>query len=373
MIHISRLLVVLLSVNLSFSFKLKQTEINPTLIVNQIEDNFDIHSDLQKDYLDNEDYTDLKNIAQGVEELSKPRDLIISFDTQNDESLTLNNYYVDLSKDSDFSIYKRVDTKEKEAHFINLEKGTTYYYRVTADYIELDITSDIYSFTTANIGPRNLTIDGVTNVRDLGGYIVGNNKRIKQNQIYRNGRLNVSWQRQTIPQFTPQGKEEIEEYMKLKTEIDLRRTDLNEPSLISRSVLGEDINYIDCLMSYDEKNFYIANKASIKAAFNVLSNKEYYPISFHCDIGTDRTGALSYMLLGLLGVDVKDLEIDYLFSNFGNIGSARIVEYIRERVNYFDTLPGNNLSSRIRYYLKRIVGINEDRIDTFISNMIEEF
>ena len=40
-------------------------------------------------------------------------------------------------------------------------------------------------------------------------------------------------------------------------------------------------------------------------------------------IGTDRTGLITYLLLGYLGVDEQDIYRDYLFSNFANIGGSR--------------------------------------------------
>ena len=96
---------------------------------------------------------------------------------------------------------------------------------------------------------------------------------------------------------------------------------------------------------FDRNNFIEQENEKQSGMPYEISNLENYP-GF---LGKDGS-----ILAKNIYDQVKDLEIDYLFSNFGNIGSARIVEHIRERVNYFDTLPGENLSSRIRYYLKRI-------------------
>lgn len=363
-------LFLLTSINLPLAtvFSSMDKEI---IILNQIEDNFDIHTSLQQKYLRQDNYDNIFDFAGGIEELSKPKDLVITFNTQNDEGMEINNFYVDLADNPSFNNSKRLTTISKEAHFKNLKIGTTYYYRVIANYKSETVVSSIKQFKTNSIGPRNVEIDGMTNARDIGGYKTSNTQRIKQSLIYRNGRFNVSWEKKTEPQFTEVGQKTILEDLQIKTEIDLRKTYQDEHSNIFKSVISNDVIYINCPMEYATNEFYTDNKAMIKAAFNVFSNPEYYPISFHCDIGTDRTGCMSYLLLGLLGASIKDIEIDYLFSNFGNIGSGRELITMRKVASYFDRFQGNTLSLRIRNYLLSI-GISEFKINNFINNMIEK-
>lgn len=123
-------------------------------------------------------------------------------------------------------------------------------------------------------------------------------------------------------------------------------------------------------MEYDTTIFLLDNKDMIRAAFNVLTNPSYYPISFHCDIGTDRTGVLGYLILGLLGVSQKDIEIDYLFSNFGNIGSSRSINGINSSMDQLKYYLGDTLQNKIKDYLITI-GVKEYKLNNFINNMIE--
>lgn len=55
---------------------------------------------------------------------------------------------------------------------------------------------------------------------------------------------------------------------------------------------------------------------------------------FHCNIGTDRTGMIAYLINALLGVSDDNLHRDYLFSNFGNIGGKRNAGGLEESVYY---------------------------------------
>ena len=50
-----------------------------------------------------------------------------------------------------------------------------------------------------------------------------------------------------------------------------------------------------------------------------LSKKNNYPVYFHCNIGTNRTGTVAMLLQALCGVEEEELLKDYMFSNFGTI------------------------------------------------------
>ena len=110
----------------------------------------------------------------------------------------------------------------------------------------------------------------------------------------------------------------------------------------------------------------------VKEVFSLLSDKNNYPLMYHCNIGTDRTGLITYMLNGLLGVDQEDLFIDYEFSNLGKIDGTRNRNSLIS--NYVYTLnlsSGNTLSEKIANYLLNI-GINQIQIDTIIDLFTEK-
>ena len=60
-------------------------------------------------------------------------------------------------------------------------------------------------------------------------------------------------------------------------------------------------------------------KPEIKKVFEIFADRDNYPMYFHCNIGTDRTGMIAYLLNAYLGVNEVNLYFDYLFSNFGLI------------------------------------------------------
>ena len=81
----------------------------------------------------------------------------------------------------------------------------------------------------------------------------------------------------------------------------------------------------------------------------VAGNNLYY----HCRIGTDRTGTVSYVLEGLLGVPEEDRVQDYELSFF--YGLVRIHRYHNEK-------PGSNVGTgKERFvYMHNFMPTNSD-------------
>lgn len=72
------------------------------------------------------------------------------------------------------------------------------------------------------------------------------------------------------------------------------------------------------------------------------------PLIFHCNIGTDRTGMIAYLINALLGVPEESLYRDYLYSNFGNIGGTRKLKNVKSSgyYNAIQAAEGNTLSEK---------------------------
>jgi hypothetical protein len=157
------------------------------------------------------------------------------------------------------------------------------------------------------------------------------------------------------------------EVLKVKSELDIRRTDNNENGGITVSPLGSKVKYYSVPMK-SNGNCLLLNKDVIKNAFKILGDESNYPIVIHCSIGTDRTGMLCFLINALLGVSEEDLYRDYLFSNFGNIGGNRTPSIIDTYLLNISTSYGETLSEKTYNYLKNI-GVNESDLNTLISLM----
>ena len=138
----------------------------------------------------------------------------------------------------------------------------------------------------------------------------------------------------------------------------------HEAGGITSSPLGEDVNYFSCPLEWDTGNYITDNIPAVQEFFHIISNEENYPLIFHCNIGTDRTGLFAFLINGLLGVSEEDLYRDYLFSNFANINGSRSLDNIRNK--YLSTVfgcDGETLAEKIENCLLTVAGVPMSEID----------
>jgi len=309
----------------SSSSPANSSEREKIIVLNEIAQPFDMHSEVQRAYLDNGIPEEMDfAIADGKHENSKPLPLTLSWQAEASKA----KYRVYVSEDESFRYAKEYQTTSPFLEITNLKLASTYYWKVVSE----DEESEVSSFRTIEEGPRNLDIEGVSNVRDIGGWGIGENERIKQGLLYRGARLNDSYPEGWVkggddtgyeftPEITSKGKQTFRNDLGIKTEIDLRVSERNgypgiPPEEETFSAV-EGVNYI-AIPTAGSANINQC-KPQIKKVFELFAEPDNYPMYFHCNIGTDRTGMIAYLLNAYLGVNEVDLYFDYLFSNFGLI------------------------------------------------------
>lgn len=157
----------------------------------------------------------------------------------------------------------------------------------------------------------------------------------------------------------------------IKTEIDFRRDHSNEenfPEGKSTSVLGSGVSYYHCPMIAE--NFLSNNASAIRNIFGIFANADNYPITYHCAVGADRTGFITYLLNGLLGVSKNDLIRDYLITNFSYQSKYR-PPITGDYVATLDSYTGSTLQQKIYNYLHNEIGVPTADLD-FIINYLTE-
>lgn len=351
------ILLILIIILLSTSFSCKKKE--------ELKNNeYSIHTDLQNDYL-KADYKLATIYANGKKELSYPVPVKLTWDSSFCSSLNGNVVYeIKIYEDKEKNILVS-DEKVKDTYYeiYNLKIAQNYYWEIVATNNTDTISSDLKEFKIIDDKIRNLYIDGITNVRDLGGFLV-NGKRTKQGLIYRTSKLNDD--ESTTPLISEKG---INDFNKLgiKTEIDLRKTVDNENGGINYSLLGNGVKYYSIPM-VSNGNCLTLNPNEIIQVFSILGDSNNYPLFFHCSIGTDRTGMVAFLINSLLGVDEDDLYRDYLFSNFGEIGSMRTPTAINNYLNVVKASKGSSLQEKTYQYLLSI-GVSKSDLDNLIEIM----
>ena len=334
-------------------------------------DEVDFHTENQKAYL-KDDYNNVANYANGKSEASRPDAISLKWKSiaANKNSPKIDKYEIMISENEDFSNYDSYYSYSPIYNLYNLKIATKYYWKVVAKLENgSKAESSVDEFETMDYGPRNLYVDGVTNVRDLGGWNTSSGERVKQGMIFRSGRFNKSESTSVKVEVTLEGVDTMLNTLGVKSEIDLRRVDNNEVGSITSSPIDESVNYYSCPMNWEGSNILLDNLESVKNVFAILGDEDNYPVVYHCNIGTDRTGLFAFLINGLLGVSEDDLYRDYLFSNFGYINGTRNTSGIKNSyVATVKSYSGDTLSEKIRNCLVD-KGVSETDIDTMISMM----
>lgn len=333
-----------------------------------------IHTEIQRNYLEG-NLNDVPNSSvNGKTEQSKPNAVKLEWDFSSDQ-LTANLFNIYFGEDKNLKTCKQYSSTSGELELYNLKIGTTYYYKVEAVCDEQTVTSSVQSFTTSALAPRNLFIDGVTNSRDLGGKITEDGGLVRQGLIYRTAELNKSGTKNDT--ITAAGKKTMLEDLGVRTEIDLRGNSSSDTGGITASPLGDSVNYVYAPMDWANiSNLMLGNCQQIVKIFHILADESNYPVFYHCRIGTDRTGMLSILINGLLGVNEEELYRDHLFSNFGLIENQRVIDSgdensVKNYMVFIKAYQGNSLAEKT-YNCLASMGVPTADLDSVISIMKED-
>lgn len=319
-----------------------------------------LHTKKQDSYL-NKSFALMYISATGKKELSKPESVTLNWVYTDDEPAE--KCTVTVSENENMLNPTIYEVTGDSLVLTNLKIATTYYWTVDAD----GANSAVYNFTTSADAPRNISVDGVANVRDLGGWETESGTRTKQGLIYRCGRLNESSADTVNIEITEDGKNVMLGQLGIKSEIDLRKTEGNEVGGITSSPLGDTVTYYSCPMEWDGDMLY-DNKEQVLRVFSILADENNYPVIYHCNIGTDRTGMISFLVNALLGVPEDDLIRDYMFSNNANIGGTRKASQMKNSGYYkaVAAAQGSSLSEKT-YNCLVDLGVPSDQLDKVIE------
>jgi protein-tyrosine phosphatase len=168
---------------------------------------------------------------------------------------------------------------------------------------------------------RLLELEGVWNFRDLGGYRARDGRQLQWRRLFRADGLD---------RLTAADLQHIE-LLRLRTVIDLRTGDEVARGRIATAE-GEvgwyHLPMLDVLPPQERYNAWVApahvagqylamisaGEATVRGFLQLVCDAHRYPLVFHCFAGKDRTGILTALVLGLLGVADDDIAADYALS-----------------------------------------------------------
>ena len=257
--------------------------------------------------------------------------------------------------ESDKSDIRSVSLEEggKSAKLPNLKRNTKYYYQL----VDGDDASQMKNFVSGDY-TRMISLgslgNGVSNIRDMGGYQSSYGCMIRQGLIFRGGEVNqepLTADGQTRGANYDQAEDSVDqknekEIMNIGLELDLRtksgcgtktesafaydgnwvwentypNKDLNENSKGRAQYVRCAINSYDKLLTDPNRSSESdnADRNLVKEIFEYFAKADEQHVYFHCWGGADRTGVTGFLLLGILGATYTDAIIDFELTTLTN-------------------------------------------------------
>jgi protein-tyrosine phosphatase len=217
---------------------------------------------------------------------------------------------------------------------------------------------------------EELRIDGLVNVRDLGGLQTPDGRVIRSRQVIRSDNPR---------KLTEQGQLDLSNVIAPSVVIDLRMSFevthegyviehesarlAHFPMIPQSGITPEQIaaggtdNLVDDYLRQLEKN-----ASSIVDVLRLMADPVNRPVVVHCSAGKDRTGVVIAMLLDILGVAHEDIVADY---HVTTTNMAPIIERIRSSQVYQD----NGLAGAPDW----IFGSEPETMRTFLETMTQTY
>lgn len=313
------------------------------------------------------------------------------------ESDEVDEYIVHFSKNSDFSdesVARSFSTSLEDFGVLSeLIPGRKYFWKVTDAAGEKTSVTDSFVYKDETV--RIIVADGATNIRDIGGWETSDGKCVAYGKIYRGGRPN---------DIKVNGKKTFSQRLKVKTELDLRadsddggQKECAFGDAVYKKIPIGQYGYVVPAFYREKPNFRKYDGYSDKAIgriFALFADENNYPIYYHCNAGADRTGTLTFLLNGFLGVPYESLVKDFELTSFsaygkrwrGEIGDDGFINEVMQddNLNYvaFGELyklimenyaeENETLSEAIEKYLKTACGVSDLQLEKIRKILIED-
>lgn len=263
-----------------------------------------------------------------------------------------NRFYTD-------SVTHNPDEKSASSFVIrNMLPNRTYYYKVE-EYLYDGTVTELTHGVFRTVGQvRMIQVRNSTNVRDIGGWPTQYGVPVKYGRLYRSA---------SLERTNANGRHDFVENLGVVAELDLR----HEVKRTS-SPLGSNVDYLR--LDHGAYLSGIKDKSRVYVRdLNWIIDRIYEDknVDWHCAIGCDRCGTLSFLIEGLLGLSELDLCRDYELSTFSlSKNNKRQRSPLKSMISYIKTFgPDDDLAQCFfNYWLS--IGMRKGDLNYFLYEML---
>lgn len=199
---------------------------------------------------------------------------------------------------------------------------------------------------------RMIQAPNARNMRDIGGWWSVYGAPIRYGILYRSGALDG---------LTKNGRHDLADNLKMGAELDLRRE-----SNLTESRLGPQADFLRLIHEAGTKGLTQRKEVyPLDLRWIIKRLDEGKNVNWHCAIGCDRCGTLSFLLEGLLGMSEIDICREYELSGFTKYNRKR-----SDLKSWFNVIrqfgPKDDLA-RCFYSYWLSLGMTERELDHFIN------
>lgn len=172
---------------------------------------------------------------------------------------------------------------------------------------------------SAELRPR-LARDGIFNVRDLGGLVAGDGRQIASGRLVRADALHRA--RSTADDLRRYGVARVLDLRDQREREEEGVLDSPGIEVVHLPVLDPTFEWVDD--THEDFDTLLAHRyqvilgsfsdrfaSAVDAVIEVVAAHDAGAVAYHCAVGKDRTGLLTALLLGVLGVPDETVIADY--------------------------------------------------------------
>ena len=241
----------------------------------------------------------------------------------------------------------------------NLKTNTKYFYTVI-------VSGKKYngSFRTAR-STRFIDIDGIYNVRDIGGYVTLDGKTVKQGMIIRGTELDGL--AEPGYRLSAEGKETVKRFG-FVYDMDLRSASIYTGIYVSP--LGPSVGHEFYTAPQYGQIFSASYKESLRRIFSDMAKPENYPMYLHCTYGRDRTGTVIFLLQGILNMPEDQMIREYQMSGFEypTYSESDNMDII---ISGLQNVEGDTLQEKIVNFLIEDIGVTREEIESIRNILLQ--